>query len=123
MFENIHELAAMIVEGEVSGFTVTSSLTPVTQGFSVGGNPECAELRLANVQQMPAALVEETLDFYTRTARMYGQAIVGGLVHEGDLYLDAPTIYVDGDEAERVARERGELAYFDLYSLTEHFVG
>lgn len=122
MFENIHELAAMIVEGEVSGFTVTSSGRLVTSGFAVGGNPECAELRLSKVSECPVAMVEQTLDHYTRVARMYGQSIVGGWVFEGDLYLDAPTIYRDGEEAERIARERGEKAYFDLGTLTEHFV-
>lgn len=121
---NLPDLATALIDGKVDGFTVNVvfGMTPMTEGFSVGGNPEVPEVRLKDVRNMHHGLLADALEFYARNVRIFGEAIMGGWVHEGDLYLDAPTIYFDGEEAERVSRERKQLAYFDLDTMTEHTV-
>lgn len=123
MYDYTHSLALRLQSGKIFGFTI-STVTGETRvdGFAVGGDPECPEVRLSDFAEIPTGLLKMHLDHYVTVARMYGQGTVGGWIHEGDLYLDAPTIYFDGEEAERVARERKEKAYFDLSTLTEHFV-
>lgn len=124
---NLDQLATIatdLTERGLTGFTIRLDDQPndVAGGFSVGGNPLCPEIRIGGVRGLPAHFVAEALRFYTEVATIYGDDQIGGWVHEGDLYIDAPTIYVDGDEAAATARERGELAIFDLNTMTEIFV-
>lgn len=123
MYDFTRSLALRLQAGEISGFSVsTVTGEPRTNGFAVGGDPECPEVRLSNFADMPSGLLTLHLDNYVTAVRMYGQGTVGGWVHEGDLYLDAPTIFFDQEDALSVSRERGELAYFDLDTATEHTI-
>lgn len=123
MHEYTRPLALQLQAGKISGFTISTATGETrTFGYAVGGDPECPEVRLADFANIPSGLLTMHLDHYVNVARLYGQGTVGGWIHEGDLYLDAPTIYFDGEDAERAARERKEKAYFDLSTLTEHFV-
>lgn len=117
------ELAEALSAGTCKGFTVSlvDGSTP-TVGYAVGGDPECPEVKIGNVETLPVGFIAESLRYYAKMARMYGDERMGGWVEDGDLYLDAPTIYVDGEEAERVARERKEKAYFDLATGATHYV-
>ena len=123
MYDYTRSLALRLQAGQITGFTI-STITgeAVTHGYAVGGDPECPEVRLSDFADIPAGLLTMHLNHYVTVAHMYGQGYVGGWIHEGDLYLDAPSIYLDGEEAERVSRERRQLAYFDLSAMTEHAI-
>lgn len=123
MYDFTRSLALRLQAGEISGFSVsTATGEPRTSGFAVGGDPECPEVRLSSFADMPLGLLAMHLDNYVSAVRMFGQGTVGGWVHEGALYLDAPTIFLDQEDAQSVSRERGELAYFDLDTMTEHAI-
>lgn len=123
MYDFTHTLALGLQSGRESGFTIsTVTGDSRTHGFAVGGDPECPEIRVSKFAEISPGLLRMHLDNYVTAARLFGQGTVGGWVHEGDLYLDAPTIFLDQEDAEEAARERGEKAYFDLDTLTEHFV-
>lgn len=123
MFDYIRTLALRLQAGEISGFTVSAATGDArTSGFAVGGDPECPEVRLANFADMPSRLLTMHLNNYVDAVFQYGQGTVGGWVHEGYLYLDAPTIFPDQEDARSVSHERGELAYFDLNTMTEHTI-
>lgn len=105
-------LAHDIVNGTVAGFTVGEHDQQVpTSGFAVGGDPDCPEVRIASVATASEDLVSGFMATYSIAT---GENWMGGWVHEGDLYLDAPTIMLELDDALRLAGERGELAIFDL---------
>lgn len=113
-------LAHDLVNGEVAGFTVGGHDQQVpTSGFAVGGDPECPEVRVAGVATASVDLVSGFLATYSIAT---GENWMGGWVHEGDLYLDAPTIMIELDDALELARERGELAIFDLENGREILV-
>ena len=113
-------LAADLQGGTSTGFTVeVATGRDVTSGYSVGGDPVVPEIRVAGVTGLSHSVIHGALKFYADLAAFHGRETMGGWVHEGDLYLDAPTIYSDGDEAGAVARERGELAYFHLDTMAE----
>src|SRR5699024_6039881 len=118
-------LAADLRRGTSTGFTVELATgRDVTSGYSVGGDPVVPEVRVAGIAELPESIIHEALKFYADMAALHGRETMGGWVHEGALYLDAPTIYADGDEdaAAESARKRGELAYFHLDTMTEHTV-
>lgn|SRR5690606_23131016 len=117
------ELAMELKSGQVDGFTVSAHTgETVSSGYVVGGDPECREVRLKDFRDIPSDLLVAHLEHYRTVAEMYGRGMVGGWVHEGDLYLDAPSILWDPEEAEALARVRGELAYFNLDTMTEHMI-
>lgn len=111
------DLAHDIVNGTLTGFTVGEHDQQIpTSGWSVGGDPDCPEVRVANVASAPVDLVSGLMATYSIAT---GENWMGGWVHEGDLYLDAPTIVIERADALRLAGERGELAIFDLESGRE----
>lgn len=123
MYDYTRSLALRLQAGQITGFTISTATGDArTSGFAVGGDPECPEVRLSNFADMPSGLLTMHLNNYVDAVQLYGQGTVGGWVHEGALYLDAPTIFFDQEDARSVSRERGELAYFDLDTMTEHTI-
>ena len=99
--------------GRKTGFTISLDLKQPSEGFAVGGykrgeivvtptwNREDKEDIVYAFLDDP--LLQENKDVF-----------VGGWLHEGNCIRDVSQIFTDREEAERVGRDRGEKAIFDL---------
>lgn len=112
----LSDIRHAIERGKITGFTISAKTgADITGGVSVGGHPSCPEVRIKITGSGP---LNHALHMYAELVRAWGGGVMGGWVHEGYLYLDAPTIVGDRTTGEMLGRERGELAIFDLDTQT-----
>lgn len=116
LFHNLALKLAQDIQGGADGFTIKPLTETIpTVGYAVGGDPEIPEVRIAGARTAALPVLKTLIDAHLDLCHGWTlDGVAGGWVHEGDLYLDAPTIMWHLDDALRLAKERGELAIFDI---------
>lgn len=92
------------------GSTFAADGSLVTSGFSVAG--------IAPAVRIPVAAF--TAEALAATIALFaGSATFGTWIEDGEVWIEPTNVLTDAAEADALARERDEIAYFDLDSMTE----
>ncbi|QDF14242.1 hypothetical protein SEA_IAMGROOT_69 [Microbacterium phage IAmGroot] len=94
--------AATIANG---GATFAADGTPVTEGFAVAGIAEAIRIDVAD---FTAELLAEVITLFAEAGTF------GTWIEDGEVWIEPSEVYTDRAEAERVARQRDEIAFYDL---------
>lgn len=92
------------------GATFTAEGVALHSGFSVAGVAPAIRIRVEDFDA--ATLAAAIAVFGTRSA-------FGTWIEEGEVWIEPTTLLTDAAEAHALAEARGEIAYFDLDTLTE----
>ena len=90
----------------------------ILQGFAVGlGGAE--SLPMDDAENLSPSFIEAVRDAIHHAQRMEGRAGLGAWVHAGRVFVEPVNVMDDKGRAMRAARDRGEIAIFDLNTGTE----
>lgn len=91
------------------GATFTAHGDLILSGFCVAGVAPAVRIPVADftTEALEAAVAGFEADTF------------GTWIEEGEVWIEPSEVYTDRAEADRVARERGEIAYFDLDTFEE----
>ena len=92
------------------GDTFTAQGEQITSGFSVAG---IAPAIRVSVDDLTAQDIADMVALFS------GVQAFGTWIEDGEVWIEPTTVLHDADEADALARERDEIAYFDLDTLTE----
>lgn len=107
MFSHVELLA------NVDGFTVDNHGNPVTSGYALSIYPEYETVIPADADRKQAIL--DYIDNHQAVLAQDGHCLGGWLDSEtGLFYLDVSIVVHDRQQAEHLARQAGQLAFFNL---------
>ena len=86
------------------GATFAASGEPIVSGFSVAGITEAVRIDVAD-------FTAETL---AAALRLFAGSTFGTWIEKGEVWIEPTTVLPDAAKADALARERDEIAYYDL---------
>ncbi len=121
---NVSMMACDLIERalERDGFTARitfgSSLQWVRSGYAVSDHKELETIVPVSDQGF---LLGSTIGFIIQNQALLtdGKHCIGGWFHEGNLYLDVVRVVKSGHQANRIAKENDQIAYYCLDTLEE----